>query len=141
MIRRPPRSTRTDTLFPYTTLFRSAQTSYPNGASCASPAQPCTAWPPHKHRTNTMATRLSVITTRTGDKGTTGLGDGSRVDKDAPRIAAMGDVDELNSAIGLLRSEALPPAIDTLLARAQNDLFALGAELCITGHVAPNNEQ
>src|SRR3546814_6192954 len=78
-----------------------------------------------------MATRLSVITTRTGDKGTTGLGDGSRVDKDAPRIAAMGDVDELNSAIGLLRSEALPPAIDTLLARAQNDLFDLGAELCI----------
>src|SRR3546814_5502560 len=52
----------------------------------------------------------------------------------------MGDVDELNSAIGLLRSEALPPAIDTLLARAQNDLFDLGAELCIPGHVALKNE-
>lgn len=83
-----------------------------------------------------MATRLSVITTRTGDKGTTGLGDGSRIDKDAPRIAAMGDVDELNSTLGLLRTEALPPAIDTLLARVQNDLFDLGAELCIPGHVA-----
>jgi cob(I)alamin adenosyltransferase len=87
-----------------------------------------------------MATRLSVITTRTGDRGTTGLGDGSRVDKDAPRIAAMGDVDELNSTLGLLRCEALPPAIDTLLARIQNDLFDLGAELCIPGHVALNKE-
>src|SRR3546814_20874660 len=88
-----------------------------------------------------MATRLSVITTRTGDKGTTGLGDGSRVDKDAPRIAAMGDVDELNSAIGLLPSDALPPAIATLLARAQNDLFDLGEERCIPGHVAPKTER
>src|SRR3546814_19569725 len=123
MIRRPPRSTRTDTLFPYTTLFRSAQTSYPNGASCASPAQPCTAWPPHKHRTNTMATRLSVITTRTGDKGTTGLGDGSRVDNDAPRLAAMGDVDDLNRPIRPLRTEHPPPAIDPLLPPAQNHPF------------------
>ncbi|MGB6105703.1 MAG: cob(I)yrinic acid a,c-diamide adenosyltransferase [Pusillimonas sp.] len=83
-----------------------------------------------------MATRLSVITTRTGDQGTTGLGDGSRIDKDAPRIAALGDVDELNSALGLLRTEALPPAIDALLARVQNHLFDLGAELCIPGHIA-----
>jgi cob(I)alamin adenosyltransferase len=87
-----------------------------------------------------MATRLSVITTRTGDGGTTGLGDGSRLDKNAPRITAMGDVDELNSTLGLLRSEALPPAIDTLLARIQNDLFDLGAELCIPGHVAFKKE-
>ncbi len=87
-----------------------------------------------------MSTRLSVITTRTGDQGNTGLGDGSRIDKDAPRIAAMGDVDELNSTLGLLRSEALPPAIDALLARVQNDLFDLGAELCIPGHVALKKE-
>ncbi|MGB3290537.1 MAG: cob(I)yrinic acid a,c-diamide adenosyltransferase [Burkholderiaceae bacterium] len=87
-----------------------------------------------------MSTRLSIITTRTGDKGTTGLGDGSRVDKDSPRIAAMGDVDELNSTLGLLRSEPLPADIDALLARIQNDLFDLGAELCIPGHVALRKE-
>lgn len=83
-----------------------------------------------------MATRLSVITTRTGDQGTTGLGDGSRVPKDGPRIAALGDVDELNSVLGLLRTESLPTEIDTLLNQVQNDLFDLGAELCIPGHVA-----
>lgn len=83
-----------------------------------------------------MATRLSKITTRTGDQGTTGLGDGSRIGKNAPRIAALGDVDELNSMLGLLRAEALPADIDALLARVQNDLFDLGAELCIPGHVA-----
>ncbi|NYT84843.1 cob(I)yrinic acid a,c-diamide adenosyltransferase [Pollutimonas harenae] len=81
-----------------------------------------------------MATRLSVIATRTGDGGTTGLGDGSRVDKNTPRIEAMGNVDELNSVIGLLRTEALPKDIDALLSRIQNDLFDLGAELCIPGH-------
>ncbi|OYV49437.1 MAG: cob(I)yrinic acid a,c-diamide adenosyltransferase [Candidimonas sp.] len=87
-----------------------------------------------------MAIRLSVITTRTGDAGTTGLGDGSRIAKDAPRIAALGDVDELNSAIGLLRTEPLPQAIDVLLARIQNDLFDMGAELCIPGHTALSTE-
>ncbi len=87
-----------------------------------------------------MATRLSVITTRTGDNGTTGLGDGSRIDKDAPRIAAMGEVDELNSTIGVLRAEPLPHAIDMLLGRVQNDLFDMGAELCIPGHTAMNND-
>lgn len=87
-----------------------------------------------------MANRLSVIATRTGDKGTTGLGDGSRVDKDAPRIAALGDVDELNSMIGLLRAEPLPAAVDTLFARVQNDLFDMGAELCIPGHTALKEE-
>lgn len=83
-----------------------------------------------------MATRLSVIATRTGDAGTTGLGDGSRVDKNAPRIEAMGNVDELNSVIGLLRTETLPEDVDKLFARVQNDLFDLGAELCIPGHAA-----
>ncbi|WP_237173456.1 cob(I)yrinic acid a,c-diamide adenosyltransferase [Paracandidimonas lactea] len=83
-----------------------------------------------------MATRLSVIATRTGDKGTTGLGDGSRIDKDAPRIAALGDVDELNSMIGLWRAETLPPDIDALLGNIQHHLFDMGAELCIPGHTA-----
>lgn len=87
-----------------------------------------------------MATRLSVITTRTGDQGTTGLGDGSRISKHAPRIASLGDVDELNSTIGLLRTESLPPDIDTLLGRIQHDLFDMGAELCIPGHTAMNND-
>jgi cob(I)alamin adenosyltransferase len=83
-----------------------------------------------------MATRLSVITTRTGDSGTTGLGDGTRVGKDEPRIQAIGDVDELNSAIGLLRAESLPDDVDAVLRRIQNQLFDLGAELCIPGHQA-----
>ncbi len=87
-----------------------------------------------------MATRLSVITTRTGDQGTTGLGDGSRVSKDAPRIAALGDVDELNSMLGLLRTETLPARIDAVLEQVQNDLFDMGAELCIPGHVALKHE-
>lgn len=83
-----------------------------------------------------MATRLSVISTRTGDEGTTGLGDGQRVPKDDARVAAMGDVDELNSVIGLWRCEALPADVDALLGRIQHDLFDLGAELCIPGHTA-----
>lgn len=88
-----------------------------------------------------MATRLSVITTRGGDGGTTGLGDGSRVAKDAPRIIALGDVDELNSTLGLLRTEALPEAVDQALAQIQNDLFDMGAELCIPGHTAVTEKQ
>jgi cob(I)alamin adenosyltransferase len=70
----------------------------------------------------------------------TGLGDGTRVDKDSPRIAALGDVDELNSSIGVLRTEALPADIDSLFARIQNDLFDMGAELCIPGHTALKEE-
>lgn len=81
-----------------------------------------------------MGNRLSAIATRTGDDGTTGLGDGSRTPKDAPRIAALGDVDELNSVIGLLRAEALPDAVQADLDTVQHDLFDLGAELCIPGH-------
>ncbi|WEX94471.1 cob(I)yrinic acid a,c-diamide adenosyltransferase [Achromobacter spanius] len=88
-----------------------------------------------------MANRLSVIATRTGDDGTTGLGDGSRTPKDAPRIAALGDVDELNSVIGVLLTEALPPEISIDLVAIQHHLFDMGAELCIPGHTAVTDEQ
>ena len=80
-----------------------------------------------------MGNRLTRISTRTGDAGTTGLGDGSRVSKDAPRVHAMGEVDELNSCIGLLLCEDLPEALRTDLTRIQHDLFDLGGELCIPG--------
>src|SRR5690554_2959536 len=81
-----------------------------------------------------MGKRLSRITTRTGDDGTTGLGDGSRTGKDDPRIAAMGDVDELNAALGLLLVEHLPEAMAAMLVEIQHDLFELGGELCIPGY-------
>jgi len=80
-----------------------------------------------------VGNRLSKIYTRTGDAGTTGLGDGSRVAKDSPRIHALGDVDELNSSIGLLLCEDLPAATREQLLRIQHDLFDLGGELCIPG--------
>ncbi|MFA5520533.1 MAG: cob(I)yrinic acid a,c-diamide adenosyltransferase [Castellaniella sp.] len=83
-----------------------------------------------------MGTRLSIITTRTGDEGTTGLGDGRRVSKSSTRVATLGEIDELNSMIGLLRTEDLPVAIDTLLKRIQHDLFDMGSEICIPGHEA-----
>jgi len=83
-----------------------------------------------------MGHRLSKIVTRTGDAGTTGLGDGSRVAKDSARIAAIGDVDELNSTLGLLAAETLPEAIGELLATLQHDLFDLGGELSIPGYTA-----
>jgi cob(I)alamin adenosyltransferase len=82
-----------------------------------------------------MGHRLSKIYTRTGDKGTTGLGDSSRTDKDAIRIEAFGTVDELNSAIGLLLAEdGLPQQVRESLDRIQHELFDLGGELCIPGH-------
>ncbi|KND58469.1 ATP:Cob(I)alamin adenosyltransferase [Candidatus Burkholderia verschuerenii] len=81
-----------------------------------------------------MGNRLSKITTRTGDDGTTGLGDGSRVAKDDARIAAIGDVDELNSCIGVLLCEPMPSDIRDALTQIQNDLFDLGGELSIPGH-------
>lgn len=81
-----------------------------------------------------MGNRLSKIATRTGDNGTTGLGDGTRVDKDSLRVQAMGDVDELNSHLGLLLCEDLPPALRTELVSIQHDLFDLGGELCIPGY-------
>lgn len=82
-----------------------------------------------------MGNRLSKIYTRTGDDGTTGLGDGTRVPKDHPRVEAYGTVDELNSALGaLLALPGLPSPAQTALAGIQHELFDLGAELCIPGH-------
>lgn len=81
-----------------------------------------------------MGNRLSKIATRTGDNGSTGLGDGSRTGKDSQRVHAMGDVDELNSQIGVLLCEALPPALREELISIQHDLFDLGGELCIPGY-------
>jgi cob(I)alamin adenosyltransferase len=81
-----------------------------------------------------MGHRLSKITTRTGDAGDTGLGDGTRVAKDTPRIRALGDVDELNSAIGLVLAEEVPASAREALSQVQHDLFDLGGELCIPGH-------
>ena len=80
-----------------------------------------------------MANRLSQIATRTGDNGTTGLGDNTRVSKDSLRVHAMGDVDELNSHIGVLLCEELPPGVRELLVEVQHQLFNLGGELSIPG--------
>jgi cob(I)alamin adenosyltransferase len=88
-----------------------------------------------------MGNRLSKIYTRTGDDGTTGLGDGSRVPKDSVRVEAYGTVDELNSVIGvLLAVPALPPDVTACLTEVQHELFDLGGELCIPGHRAINAE-
>jgi cob(I)alamin adenosyltransferase len=81
-----------------------------------------------------MANRLTQIATRTGDDGTTGLGDGSRVPKDDARVVAMGDVDELNSQLGLLLTEPLPDDVRELLLTIQHELFNLGGELSIPGY-------
>jgi cob(I)alamin adenosyltransferase len=81
-----------------------------------------------------MGHRLSKITTRTGDAGETGLGDGSRVPKDAARIQALGDIDELNSVIGTVLAEEVPQATRDALLQVQHDLFDLGGEVCIPGH-------
>ncbi len=81
-----------------------------------------------------MGNRLSKIVTRTGDRGETGLGDGSRVPKDAARIRALGDIDELNSCIGVLLAERIPAAVRKALLQIQHDLFDLGGEVCIPGH-------
>lgn len=80
-----------------------------------------------------MANRLSQIATRTGDDGTTGLGDGTRVPKHHLRVQAMGDVDELNSQIGVLLAEPLPDDVRSLLVVIQHELFNLGGELSIPG--------
>jgi len=81
-----------------------------------------------------MGHRLSKITTRTGDAGETGLGDGARVAKDNPRIAALGELDELNSAIGTVLAEDVPEELRHALSEVQHDLFDLGGELSIPGH-------
>jgi cob(I)alamin adenosyltransferase len=83
-----------------------------------------------------MGNRLTKICTRTGDNGTTGLGDGSRIDKDDPRIEAIGTIDELNSALGLLLSYELPGNMQEWLSRAQHSLFDIGGELCLPGQAA-----
>ena len=88
-----------------------------------------------------MGNRLSKIYTRTGDDGTTGLGDGSRTDKDGPRVEAYGTVDEANSAIGVvLANDSVPAAVAACLTEVQHDLFELGGELCIPGHAAITDE-
>ena len=88
-----------------------------------------------------MGNRLSKIATRTGDQGTTGLGDGSRTDKDSLRIHAMGDVDELNSNLGVLLCESLPEGLAQVLLSIQHDLFDLGGEICIPGYQLISEEQ
>jgi cob(I)alamin adenosyltransferase len=103
---------------------RCGRIASPRGAACA------------RARIIDMAHRLSKIVTRTGDAGTTGLGDGSRVPKNAPRIEAIGAVDELNSTVGVLLAEGLPQAVETCLTGVQHDLFDLGGELSIPGHSA-----
>jgi cob(I)alamin adenosyltransferase len=87
-----------------------------------------------------MSNRLTQIATRTGDDGSTGLGDGTRTRKDALRIAAMGDVDELNSGLGVLLAEPLPDDVRTLLVVIQHELFNLGGELSIPGYTLLKTE-
>jgi cob(I)alamin adenosyltransferase len=88
-----------------------------------------------------MGHRLSKITTRTGDGGDTGLGDGSRVRKDSPRVAALGEIDELNSAIGLLLAEPVTEQVRASLESIQHDLFDLGGDVSIPGRSTMTTEQ
>ena len=87
-----------------------------------------------------MANRLTQIATRTGDDGSTGLGDGTRVAKDHLRVQAMGDIDELNSSLGVLLAEPLPGDVRELLGVIQHELFNLGGELSIPGYSLLNAE-
>lgn len=87
-----------------------------------------------------MGNRLSKIYTRTGDKGTTGLSDGSRVTKDDIRIEAIGDVDELNSVIGVVVSQETDAEIRTILVDIQHHLFNVGGELSLPGYCLINSE-
>jgi cob(I)alamin adenosyltransferase len=93
-----------------------------------------------RYRKFLMGHRLSKIVTRTGDKGTTGLSGGARVDKTHPRIEAIGEVDELNSFIGLLLTHALPELIRETLVTVQHHLFDLGGELATPGSVVLQEE-
>jgi len=83
---------------------------------------------------NNMGNRLSKIYTRTGDKGTTGLGDGKRVDKDDLRVETFGTVDELNSVVGLVLASEIDDTVRACLTRTQHELFDLGGELCMPGY-------
>ncbi|MDH5766871.1 MAG: cob(I)yrinic acid a,c-diamide adenosyltransferase [Gammaproteobacteria bacterium] len=88
-----------------------------------------------------MGYRLSKIYTRTGDKGTTGMADGSRIEKDSLRIAAIGDIDELNSVIGMVLSKCKPGLVAETLLTIQHDLFNLGGELAMPGYDALTDER
>jgi cob(I)alamin adenosyltransferase len=88
-----------------------------------------------------MGNRLTRIYTRTGDDGSTGLGDGTRTGKDSSRVEGMGEVDELNSMIGLLLTESMPDNLAATLTDIQHDLFDLGGELCIPGHTLLNMDR
>jgi cob(I)alamin adenosyltransferase len=88
-----------------------------------------------------MGKRLTQIATRTGDDGTTGLGDGTRTDKDALRVHAMGDVDELNSVLGLLVCHDVPGDVRSALSDIQHDLFDVGGELSIPGYTMVTEAQ
>ena len=93
------------------------------------------AWPTFRPGSiRPMSNRLSQIATRTGDDGSTGLGDGSRVAKDHLRVQAMGEVDELNSTLGVLLAEPLPDDVRDLIVLIQHELFNLGGELSIPGY-------
>ena len=83
-----------------------------------------------------MGNRLSKIYTKTGDDGSTGLGDGTRVSKDSARVIAYGTVDEANSAIGLILAGDIPQSVREILVSVQHHMFDLGGELCIPGHAA-----
>ena len=83
-----------------------------------------------------MGNRLSKIYTRTGDDGSTGLGDGSRIGKDSARVEAYGTVDEANACIGVMLAAGVPDGVRDLLTSVQHQLFDLGGELCIPGHAA-----
>lgn len=87
-----------------------------------------------------MGNRLSKIYTRTGDDGSTGLGDGSRTGKDSLRVEAYGTVDEANSCIGVVLAASVPKPIEDLLTAVQHQLFDLGGELCIPGHAAIDDD-
>ena len=91
--------------------------------------------------TERKGNRLSKIVTRTGDAGTTGLGDGSRTTKDSLRIDAIGEVDEPNSSLGVLLCEDMPEAVRSALLDVQNDLFDLGGELCLPGMAVMKDAQ
>src|SRR5947208_14928095 len=88
-----------------------------------------------------MGHRLSKIYTRTGDSGETGLGDGSRTRKDSPRVVALGEIDELNSAIGVLLAEPVPEKIRAILESIQHDLFDLGGDVSIPGRATMTEDQ
>src|SRR6187455_628040 len=91
---------------------------------------------PREREQATMGNRLSKIYTRTGDDGSTGLGDGARVGKDSARVNAYGTVDEANSCIGVVLAQTLPDDIRNDLVAIQHQMFDLGGELCIPGHAA-----